>query len=212
MTQIIDHTGQKFGRLTVVRRCGTNAHREAVWECICICGNTHYVPGSSLRTGKSTSCGCYKSDWTVNKFTTHGLSKHPLHAIWDGMKTRCYDANRLKFKDYGSRGITVCDEWRNDFKAFYDWSIANGWVEGLSIDRIDNDGNYEPSNCRWADNSVQANNSRHCHYITYNGETLTISQWARKIGLKPSTLNVRIRSGWSIEKALTTPLQKNQYK
>lgn len=215
MGRIIDISGQRFGRLYVIAPAGRNTHREVIWECVCDCGNHVIVAGYSLRCGSTTSCGCWKSevlDSLKIRSTKHGLSKHPLHPIWNGIKVRCNDKNRHNYMNYGGRGITICDEWKDDFEAFYNWSISHGWKQGLSIDRIDNDKGYSPDNCRWTDAYVQANNSRHCHYITYNSETLTISQWARKIGLKPSTLNARIKSGWSIEKALTTPLQKNQYK
>lgn len=215
MGRIIDVRGQRFGRLYVIAPAGRNAHREVTWECVCDCGNHVIVAGYSLRCGNTTSCGCWKSevlDSLKIRSTKHGLSKHPLHAIWNGIKVRCNDKNRHNYMNYGGRGITICDEWKDDFKAFYDWSISHGWKQGLSIDRIDNDKGYSPDNCRWADTYVQANNSRHCHYITYNGETLTISQWARKVGLKPHTLSARIRSGWDIERALTTRLMKNQYR
>ena len=212
MSRIIDLSGKTFGRLTVIGKIGLNNHREVVWKCVCTCGQITEVPGYQLRSGTTKSCGCYKTDWSIDKFTTHGLCRHPLYAIWSGMKTRCYNDCRPQFKRYGGRGIRVCDEWLSDFESFYKWSIQNGWEPGLSIDRIDNDGNYCPENCRWADGFTQANNSSHNHVIEYCGEKMTCTQWAHRIGIKPSTLNARLRSGWSVEKALTTPLMKNQYK
>ena len=175
MGKVIDLTGQKFGRLTVIERADVRSHRrEIVWRCVCDCGNMKDIPGYSLRSGMTSSCGCWKSEVLANfkiRSTTHGLYHHPLHGIWNGMKIRCYDKNRKQYKNYGGRGIEVCDEWKNDFKAFYDWAMANGYQKGLSIDRIDNDGDYCPENCRWADNFTQANNSRQCHYIQYDGRT-----------------------------------------
>lgn len=136
----------------------------------------------------------------------HGLKHTRLYAIWCGIKYRCYNKNHSRYEDYGGRGITVCDQWKNDFKSFYDWAMSNGYSDDLTIDRIDNDGNYEPSNCRWADDLTQANNSRHCHEIEFNGETHSISEWARITGISRTTLNSRIfQYGWTTEEALTRP-------
>ena len=119
------------------------------------------------------------------------------------MKCRCYRNKETAYKYYGDRGIIVCDEWLNDFQAFYDWAMANGYDDTLTIDRIDVNGNYEPSNCRWVSRKVQMNNTRRNHLITYNGKTQTIAQWAEELNIKQNTLLYRIRRGWSIEKALT---------
>ena len=122
------------------------------------------------------------------------------------MKNRCNNPNHPRFKDYGGRGITVCDDWKNDVKSFYDWSMSHGYADNLTIDRIDNDGNYEPSNCRWVTQLVQVNNSRHNHIITYNGETHSMSDWARILGTSFHLLSNRInRYGWGVEKAFETP-------
>lgn len=136
----------------------------------------------------------------------HGLSNTRLYRIWLQMKNRCYNSKTERYSDYGGRGITVCDEWKNDFKAFYDWAMLNGYRDDLSIDRINNDENYEPSNCRWATNIEQARNSRHCHMIVFNGETHCISEWSEITGISIYVLRNRLRYGWTIERALTTPL------
>jgi hypothetical protein len=128
------------------------------------------------------------------------------------MKKRCYNEKCPDFKNYGGRGITVCDEWRNDFKAFYDWSISHGWKKDLYIDRIDNDGNYDPSNCRWTTMTVQANNTRHIHAITYNGKTQSMMDWCRELDLDYYTVRSRINNyNWSIERAFTTKTRKEYH-
>lgn len=139
----------------------------------------------------------------------HGLKKTRLYRIWLQMKNRCNNPNTARFKDYGARGIKVCEEWKGDFKAFYDWSMSHGYSDELTIDRIDNNGNYEPSNCRWATPLVQGNNSRHNHNITYKGETHSLSDWARILGVSFHFLSNRINQyGWTVEKAFETPKSK----
>ena len=136
----------------------------------------------------------------------HGLKNTRLYRIWQQMKNRCSNLKCDRFKDYGARGIAVCDEWVNDFKAFYDWSMNHGYKENLSIDRIDNDKGYSPGNCRWATNKEQANNSRKCHMVEYRGETHSLTEWAEILGLSFHLLSNRINSyGWSIERAFETP-------
>ena len=132
----------------------------------------------------------------------HGLRKTRLYGIHNGLLQRCYNPSRPKYKNYGGRGITVCEEWRNNFKAFYDWAMANGYADGLTIDRINNDGNYEPSNCRWVKIKEQAYNKTTSNFITYKGETKTIAEWAQEYGIKYGTLFYRIKNGWDIEEAL----------
>lgn len=121
----------------------------------------------------------------------HGKKGTKLYNTWLHMKTRCYNKNYNRYDDYGGRGITICDEWINDFKAFYDWSMSNGYKDNLTIDRIDVNGNYEPDNCRWADRKTQANNRRNNVYLTYNGKTKTISQWSRELNIPENTIRSR---------------------
>lgn len=139
-------------------------------------------------------------------YKTHGLRHTKIHSVWHDMKTRCYNKNCKSYKRYGERGITVCEEWRNDFKAFYDWAMANGYKEGLTIDRIDVNGNYEPKNCRFVTAKVQSRNTSRNQYVTCCGQTKTIAEWAEIKGMKYFTLWNRIyRLGWNVEKAVNTP-------
>lgn len=195
----LDLTGKKFNKLTAIKivRIDKNG---AEWLCKCDCGNEIIVNGSRLKNGRIKSCGCF------NPNRTHGMKHTRLYGIWHGIKTRCFNTNDKGYKYYGGRGITMCPEWKDDFMAFHDWAFDNGYKEGLSIDRINNNGNYEPSNCRWADNITQQNNRRANRYLTFNGETHTYREWSRITGINHCTIGARIdRFGWSVEKALTTP-------
>lgn len=140
-------------------------------------------------------------------FDEYGCSSK-LYSSWKHMKERCYSPNCKDYKNYGGRGITVCDAWREDFLTFKNWAIANGYKPKLTIDRIDCNGNYEPSNCKWSTRREQNNNRRCLHYLTYKGETKTISEWSTITGIAVSTLYMRLSSyGWSIEKALETKVR-----
>ena len=143
--------------------------------------------------------------------TTHMKSDTRLYRIWTDMKSRCTNPNRPKYRRYGGRGITICPEWQNDFQAFYDWAIENGYRDDLSIDRKDNDGDYCPENCRWITMAEQASNKSTNHLITHAGITLTMAEWARKMNVNREVLKDRIcRYGWSVERALTTPVRPHK--
>ena len=143
----------------------------------------------------------------------HGLCGTRLYTIWSDMKARCTNPNKAKYARYGARGITVCDEWMNSVQAFYDWAMANGYRDDLTIDRIDNDGNYCPENCRWTTQITQQNNRSSNHFITYEGQTLTIAEWARMTGISGDEIRDRIcRRGWEIGKALTTQLKTKEHR
>lgn len=211
---IRDLTGQKFGRLTVVKRAEDmydKFGRHTMWECPCECGKTTIVGTSTLTCGVTKSCGCYKSEVTSKRAKTHGMSKTRLYGVWRTMLSRCYNENTKKYKLYGDRGIQVCDEWHK-FENFYEWTISNGYDENAdfgecTIDRINNDGNYCPENCRWATRLEQANNTRTNHFLEWNNENHTISQWANIVGINRRTISERINSGWSVEDALTIPIK-----
>ena len=190
--------GKRYGSWTVVDSADS---RHAV--CRCDCGNVKSVDIFDLIKGKSTKC---MSCAAHERSKTHGMSKTRLYSIWKGIKRRCYQKNCASYSDYGSRGISVCPDWLHDFRAFYDWSMANGYNDTLSIDRIDNDGNYEPGNCRWATRTVQNNNTRRNHYVEYQGEMCTLADLSRLNGMSQLTIYKRLQRGWSVEEALTIKL------
>lgn len=200
----IDHSGERFGRLTVLKRVYVEqkGHRShAYWLCKCDCGNETVVDGSNLRRGTTKSCGCYQKE-SMDRFCTHRKSNTRLYGIWRTMKTRCYNQSYDSFHRYGGRGITICDEWLNDFQSFYDWAMENGYSDDLTIDRIDNNGNYEPSNCRWATAKEQSNNTRRNVRIEFNGESHTMAEWSKILGIKYITLYKRIvQLHWELERA-----------
>lgn len=203
----IELTGRRFSRWTVVEEVDKRG-KESYWLCKCDCGVERSVSGNNLRAGKSTSCGCLGLENMLQSVTHHGLSKHPLHSKWSSMIARCYNPNNKRYMDYGGRGITVCEEWRNDFMSFYTWSISNGWSPELTIDREKNDGNYEPGNCRWADRITQARNRRSSRIITCRGMTMTLAAFAELVGEKSDIIHYRIRHGWSEEDAIFTPFKR----
>lgn len=165
MNRAKDLSGRRFGRYVVLKRAGTDNNRNALWLCRCDCGSERIVRGKDLRSGVIMSCGCYHRELVRDMFTTHGSSRSRLYHVWDGMIGRCYRKNSDNYDWYGGRGITVCDEWRNNFQAFQDWAIANGYDEDATrgqctIDRIDNDKGYSPDNCRWITHEAQQQNKR----------------------------------------------------
>ncbi|NCC68647.1 MAG: hypothetical protein EOM14_10745 [Clostridia bacterium] len=206
VAQALDLVGQTFGRLTVVQRGENDRFGKARWICRCECGNEKVINSRTLMSGDTRSCGCLRAEMLKSIATTHGESASRLYSIWEGMKGRCYYPKHQRYARYGGRGITVCDEWLDKFEQFRDWALSHGYRDDLSIDRIDNDGNYEPSNCRWATNDEQMSNTSRSLLITYNGQTMTASHWAEAVGISYTTLISRITElGWSMEKALTTP-------
>lgn len=214
MKSLKDLTGQKFGRLTVEEYLGYIKSKKPYWKCKCDCGNYTIVDTYHLINGDTTSCGCLRKGKDFSKYK-HGLYKHKLYHIYHSMKQRCCNPQCSQYEGYGKRGVTICDEWLGDngFINFYTWSIENGYEDGLSIDRIDNDGIYSPDNCRWADNTVQLNNTRHNRWVTYNGESHTYAEWERILnnGVKQTDISVRINKlGWSVEKAFFTPIQAKE--
>lgn len=194
-----DLTGQRFGKLYVIEYVGIKNHK-AIFKCKCDCGNETIAQGTLLSLGKTRSCGCLAAN-NINQ-TKHGKRRTKLYGVWCTMKSRCNNPNAVHYQNYGGRGIKVCDEWRLDFQSFYDWAYANGYREGLSIDRINVNGDYEPSNCRFVTMKVQNNNRGNNALYTFNGETKTLSQWADESCVKPHTFMARIYAGWPFERAL----------
>ncbi len=189
----IDITDKRFGKLTALRFDG-----DGKWLCRCDCGRTTFVFTSNLTKGNSQSCGCAR----VETLFRHGMARTPVYRVWMSMRSRCNNPNDQAFANYGGRGIVVCERWA-DFANF----IADMGVrpKGFQIDRIDNDGNYEPGNCRWVTAKQNLNNKRTSRKVEWRGETRTLTEWADRLGLHQRTLFNRIGRGWDIERALTTP-------
>ncbi|WP_294662502.1 hypothetical protein [uncultured Ruminococcus sp.] len=205
MPDCINLTGKRFGRWTVLNKVG-RINNALYWHCVCDCGKEKDVRGDHLRSGKTTSCGCLRTELIkglAEKNAKHGMYDTRIYHIWQHMKQRCSPScPKHEIDNYYGRGIKVCDDWANSFPTFYDWAISHGYSDDLSIDRIDSNGNYEPDNCRWATNKEQANNKRITKYITYNGETLPLSVWAEKIGISRNTVDSRLRRGYTEKEAL----------
>lgn len=212
--------GQRFGRLTVIEL----SHREHVvkknskgnyykyfYKCLCDCGKECVANEDSLRGNRRKSCGCLRTEnarrslHSINAGKEHNLSKHPLYRTFHGLKKRCYNKNCKSYKDYGGRGITICDEWLNSFKSFYDWAMANGYEKGLSIERIDVNKGYSPENCTWIPFGDQAKNTRRSVFYEYKGEKKILGDWAKQYNLPFTCVRRRIDRGWSLERALNTP-------
>lgn len=200
MRKIQDLTGKVIGKLTVIRKSPEKKYNQTTWECLCSCGNTTLVVTGSLNTGRIAGCIKCKSN------ATHGLSRSKEYHAWQRIKVRCYHKNREEYKSYGGRGITVCKRWLNSFENFYA-DMGDCPSNSHSIDRIDVNGNYEPSNCRWATLKEQCNNKRTNHFLEFNGESKTIQQWCDFFGLADTTVHNRLKRGWSIEDTLTKPVK-----
>ena len=196
-------SGKRFGRLVVIGK-GKPPERwksKKYWSCQCDCGKITNVYEGSLIQGRTKSCGCFRKEFTGKSKTTHGLNKTKTHLAWKNMKGRCYNPQSPAYKDYGGRGITVCESWRNSFQTFLD--DMGQCPRGLTIERIDNNGNYSPENCKWATPKEQAINKRCNVNIVYTGVMKTLSEWAKLSDIKYSTLYARlITRKWSAEKAL----------
>ena len=211
MSRSINMSNVRFGRLVAVKRVEDHiepsGNRIFIWDCQCDCGNSVNVAGYLLRRGTTKSCGCLKREIDLTRLRSHGKSNTRLYKIWLMIKQRCTNPKNSAFMRYGGRGIEMCDEWSTNYLNFYNWAMENGWddkkdLNEQSIDRIDVNGNYEPSNCRFSDRITQANNTRSNHFITYQGKTHTVAEWSRITGVNYHTLLTRINSGMSVEKSL----------
>lgn len=196
----IDLTGQKFGNLTVIEYLGRKNH-SSFWRCKCDCGKVVDCYYGNLKRGTTTSCGCLRSHYFKKRSYYHGESTTALYKDWTSMKNRCYNPNAQQYHNYGGRGIKVCDEWKS-YLPFKKWAIENGYSKGLSIDRIDVNGDYSPDNCRWATMREQANNTRRNVFIDYDGQRKTAAEWGRELGVKADTIRWRVERGWPPEQCL----------
>lgn len=218
MSKFIDLTGQRFGRLVVIERVGVAKSGHALWACICDCGNHHTTTSNQLHSG-SKSCGCLQRERAAESAKERkGISFHKKHTIgqehyrlyqcYKDMLNRCYNQNNKSFARYGNRGISVCDEWLDDFNAFKNWALSNGYADNLTLDRKNVDGNYEPSNCRWATAKIQNNNRSNNRIVHYKGETMTLHELSERCGIAYKTLWARVNRGWAISVAVETPLRE----
>lgn len=197
--------GQRFGRLVPIDYLG-----DGIWLCKCDCGNEKKAPSYALTHGKIKSCGCFRREFSRQKATTHGGAGTRLYGVWNNMISRCTNPKNVSYRYYGSKGITVCDEWLS-FENFRKWAFSSGYDDSAkrgecTLDRIDPDGNYEPSNCRWVNSTEQANNTGRNVNVEYKGKSYTIAELARYAGIKTSTFWARLNSGWSIEDAIEIPI------
>lgn len=202
---IINLTGQRFGKLLAT---SLNHYKNGFyyWECKCDCGKTKVIRTDSLVKGSTRSCGCLASETATKLFTKHNQAGTRLYMIWNSMKQRCENEKDTGYKNYGGRGISVCKEWE-EFSPFFEWAIAHGYEDKLTIDRKDNDGNYNPTNCRWISVRDQNRNKRNNHLITYKNKTMCIRDWENELGFSRNLIQGRLNRGWSIEKALTKSVQ-----
>jgi len=204
--------GKRFGRLLVLERVDEHA-RNILWKCQCDCGATKIVRGGNLKNGNVRSCGCLASESSTRFVKIHGKSQTRLFRVWSGIKNRCLCKTDKHYKDYGGRGIKVCDEWKDDFQAFYDWAMGNGYDETApkgvcTIDRIDNNKGYSPENCRFVGLKVQANNKRTNHLVDCGNAKITVAEATDIANLDYNTMLRRVERGWNIEDAINTPVIK----
>ena len=205
-----DLSGQRFGKLVAIERVNQKGERPK-WLCKCDCGNEKVVSSCGLLNGRTKSCGCLTSEKNIERSTTHGCTKSRLYRVWIGMKSRCENDKRECYKNYGGRGISVCEGWK-DFSVFREWALSTGYDETAAhgvctLDRIDVNGDYCPENCRWVTMKTQCRNKRGNRFIEFNGDRKTVAEWSEITGMEYNTLLRRINAGWDAERALTTPPQ-----
>lgn len=200
-TRARDLTGQRFGRLLVVERMPNRPGEScAIWRCICDCGNEKIKTSYGLKTARAPSCGCWGYERISKAKGTHRQTDSKEYYCWAAIKQRCNNPKNKMYAYYGGRGIAICERWSDSFEAFLE-DMGHA-PKGTSIDRIDNDGDYEPGNCRWATASTQIRNRSNCHYLTARGETHLLSDWAAIVGVRKGTISNRLRSGWTEEEAI----------
>ena len=196
---------KKYGKLTILgieyQKKYSNGTIIDFVKCKCECGNIKIINFNNIKRGLVKSCGC------ITK-TVNGMSKTRIYQIYRHLINRCYREKDISYKNYGNKGIIVCDEWKNDFMSFYNWAMKNGYEEHLTIDRINVNGNYEPSNCRWVNMAVQQNNRSNNRILEYKGQKKTITEWAKYCGLSYRNLYYRLNNGYTIEEAIEKPKRK----
>ncbi|WP_392355831.1 hypothetical protein PSR14_31170 (plasmid) [Bacillus sp. A01H] len=212
MSNRIDLTGKKFGRLIVIGSNGTDKYYKLFWKCKCDCGKNVSVRGDRLKSGNTKSCGCLNAELVKKRAAEKSImgrvKEERLYRIWQSMKQRCYDKNSCEFERYGKRGITICEEWTSNYYAFKEWAIQNGYSNSLSIDRINVNGDYTPENCKWSTPKEQANNRRNSWFLVYKGKKQTLAEWSDELKIPYACLYRRLKSNWPIEKAFTKPSRK----
>lgn len=202
-----DLTGKRFGKLVVVKRSSDTfdkaGRKYITWECQCDCGNTTYVTTNNL-LGKTTSCGCFLKSIAGQQTIKHGYRKTRLYRIYNGMKQRCNNPNHIQYKDYGGRGIAVCDEWNKSdgLKSFAEWAYENGYEENLTIERKDVNGNYCPENCCWVPLSEQPKNTRRNVFVEYGGEKMTLTDFSRKTGIDHRKVSRYLKRGMTVDEII----------
>lgn len=200
----IELTGSRFGRLIVIERY-KSIRKQWYWVCKCDCGKTTIVKAALLRSGNTKSCGCLQNDSRRLNRKTHGMSGFRPYYVWKDMKKRCYDKTKKGYKNYGGRGIKICKEWINNPNLFCEWMFANGYKKGMTIERINNDGDYKPSNCKLATMKEQCRNMRRNRFLVINGESKTISEWVETYRIPYSTIYARVAKGF-VDKDIIKPI------
>lgn len=207
------YIGEKYGMLTVIGLAGKNKYNHPLFECQCDCGNKAIIEATRVKNEKTKSCGCLQKEKTKMLTFQHGLTNTRLHRIWAAIISRCENPKNNRYYTYGERGVIICDEWRNDFTNFYNWAMANGYRDDLTIDRIDVNGNYGPSNCRWATRKEQANNKRSNRNVFYNGMTKNLKQWSEYYGFNYKYFQeIMSKNNYSLETILEIPYFKERAK
>lgn len=203
LSECKDIKGVRFGRLLALEHIGMSSDRTALWKCKCDCGNIIIARECNLHNGNTKSCGCYAIDRIREANTKHGLYGTRLYRIWHGMKYRCYNSNADEYPNYGGKGVVVCDDWKDDFSKFNEWALSHGYQDNLTIDRIDANGNYEPSNCQWVTLEENVRNVNKKNFVRIFGENYSINQLSQLLNVTSPTLCSRRRT-WGEAKFIMT--------